>query len=182
MDRPELEHLLEQVGAEKAAVERQITVLQARLTALATTAGGVQALLETTPASAGWASAEGSGPGQASVTVASDGARQAPPSPRDIGRKPTPKGKAAAKLILQSDTSRFWSVREVWGEIVRRGWAEPRQQGRKGNPPARIALMRVQEDYPDNVLVTDSPVLSYKWTSTPSTGGSGSAASFAEEA
>ena len=180
MDRPELEHLLEQVSAEKASVEHQIVVLQARLTALATTADGVQALLETTPTAAGWIPSVDTGAGHTANTVPGGSAGQAVRAPQDLGGK-VPKGKDAAGLILQSDQSRRWSVREVWDEQVRRGWAEPRPKGRKGNPPARIALMRLQQEHPENVEVTEYPVLSYRWISEPSLSLNGSGASHTEE-
>jgi hypothetical protein len=89
------------------------------------------------------------------------------PAPQGRAAEP-PRGKEAARQVLESDPSRFWTVREVHDEEVRRGWTEPRTRGAKGNPPSRIALDRLQKDYPQNVEVTDTPVLAYRWSPNPS--------------
>lgn len=83
------------------------------------------------------------------------------------GAEKPPKGKLAALEILKSDESRFWTVRQVWDEQVRRGWAEPRPRGAKGNPPSRVALMRLQKDYPDNVVMIKTPLMAFRWSSSP---------------
>jgi hypothetical protein len=100
-----------------------------------------------------------------------EAARPAPARSRRVrgraGARKPPVGKVAALEILKSDESRFWTVREVWDEQVRRGWAQPRPRGTKGNPPSRLALMRLREDYPDNVARIDEPLMAFKWSSSP---------------
>jgi hypothetical protein len=181
MDRAELEHLLEQVNAEKATMQNQVAALQARLTALMKAADGIQALLEMTPAQPDLVLKADSDAGHVADAAVVREVERVVPLPQS-SRVEVPKGKKAARLILESDQSKFWTVRQVWNEQVRRGWAEPRPRGRKGNPPSRIALMRLQEDYPANVEVIDAPVLAYRWTSGSSSSPNGSGVSHAEEA
>lgn len=163
VDHADLKRLLGEVESEQEAVASQLAALQVRSSALAKTAEGIRALLEMTPEVAPW-----------SVGVLSSANHAAPVA--DTQRaEGIPKGKGAAKLILESDQSRFWNVRDVHDEEVRRGWAEPRPPGAPGNPPSRIALQRLAEEYPDNVEVQTEPVLAYRWTSKrpPSVNGSG---------
>lgn len=165
MNRDELEHLLEQVDAEKTGVQNQLAALQGRLTALTKAADGLQALLEMTPAPKEWAFKADSDAGQA--TDAGENVVRAPQSHMD--EPPSgPRGREAARLILQSDQSKFWTVRQVSDEQVRRGWTKPRPRGAKKNAPARVALTRLKERYPENVEVIETPVLAYRWTSDPS--------------
>lgn len=174
MERAELEHLLEQVNAEKAELE-------SRLTVVARAADGLQALLEMTPAAPRWTSTADSGTGHAADAVSAGEARRVAPARRRRA-KGTPRGKEAVGLILQSDTSRQWTIREVWDEQVRRRWAEPRPRGAKGNLPSRAALDRLKKDFPQNVEVTDTPVMAYQWIPDPSPSLNGFGASHAEGA
>lgn len=139
MDPDELKRLLEQVDAEKTVVQGQIAELHGRRTALAKTADGIRGILGLPPEPGTRPAAGSRAPG-------------------------TPNGAEAARLVLESDTSRFWTVRDVHDEQVRRGWAAPRPRGAAGNPPCRMALMRLHEQYPESVQRTDSPFLAFKWT------------------
>jgi hypothetical protein len=186
VDYAELKHLLEDVESEQDAVRGQLAALQSRSSALAKAAEGIRALLEMAPDSA---LRSASVPMAASAVVTMADTRQGDYRvPADQYRVPAdqehaPKGKGAAKLILESDPSRFWTVRDVHDEQVRRGWAEYRPPGAPGNPPSRAALQRLQEEYPDNVEVQMTPVLAYKWTPETSRSLNGfGAAPHAEEA
>jgi hypothetical protein len=174
VDRTEIERLLEQLNAEREA-------LQSRLTIVEKATDSLQALLEMSPASTGWSSVAGSGAGHVDLAPVRE-EQQVTPVPQPPAEE-TPKGMRAAQLILQSDTSRFWNVREVSDEEIRRKWAEPRPRGAKGNPPARAALERLRTQYPRNIKVIGSPFLAYKWISDPSPtlNGAGPSASDAEE-
>ena len=177
MDHAELARLVEMVTAEKTAAQHHLSALQDRVTALTKTAEGLQALLDLTPESA-----ELVFKGDADTAQAVEAARvvaETEPVTRAVEAPSRPmvkpNGVQAAKLILESDQSRFWSVRDVWDEEIRRGWAEPeRVKGR--NPPARIALVRLKQRYPENVEVVNAPVLAYRWRpeTSPSQNGSGS--------
>jgi hypothetical protein len=165
MDRAELTRLLKQVTAEKTDVWSRVAALQERLNALTKAEDGLQALLDMTPAPAEWAfkadrdaghAAETSGVATGHAVATSHDSAEA-----------TPKGKQAVKLILQSDTRRFWTVREMSDEQIRRGWEKPRPRGTKGNPPARLALPRLQEEFPDNVEMRTEPLIAYRWNPEP---------------
>ena len=101
------------------------------------------------------------------------------PAPRDRAAEPQ-RGKEAARQVLESDPSRFWTVREVHDEEVRRGWGEYRPPGAPGNPPSRAALDRLQKEYPENVEVQTDPALAYRWTPQPSLSQNGPGVSSAE--
>jgi hypothetical protein len=180
MNRADLVRLLAQVNADKADVQNQVADLQGRLLALTKAADGLQALLDMTPAPREWAFVSDSDAGHAVAEVA-----QASEEERALTAEGhsgwTPRGRQAARLILESDTSKFWSVRQVWDEQVKRGWAEPRRRGAKGNPPARVALQRLHDHYPEHVQVITAPVLAYKWVPGPSSSPNGTGASHAEE-
>jgi hypothetical protein len=174
MDHGELSRLLGEFESENDGVLRQITALQSRSSALIRAADGIRALLEVAPESVGSASRLATVPLPSSAAAVVADVREAENRvPAD--HEQVPKGKGAAKLVLESDTSRFWTVRDVHDEEVRRGWAEYRAPGASGNPPARAALQRLQEDHPDNVEVQEAPVLAYKWVPNrlPSINGSG---------
>jgi hypothetical protein len=179
VDHTELKRLLEDIESENDAVQSQLAALQTRSSALAKTAEGIRALLEMSPDSALRSAGV---PMPASAVAAAAGTREAEyRAPAD--QEKAPKGKGAAKLILESDPSRFWTVRDVHDEEVRRGWAEYRPPGTPGNPPSRAALQRLQEEYPDNVEVQITPVLAFKWTPETSRSLNGfGAAPHAEEA
>jgi hypothetical protein len=172
VDRTEVERLLAQLNAEREA-------LQARLTIVAKAADGLQALLEMNsgPVELPGRARSDAGHAEDAPVLETQDVRPAPQPPAEE----TPKGMRAAQLILQSDTSKFWNVREVSDEEVRRGWAEPRERGAKGNPPARAALERLKKYYPGNVKTIGSPFLAYKWVAQPSLSLNGSGASQAEE-
>jgi hypothetical protein len=172
VDRAEIERLLEQLSAERET-------LRSRLTAVTKAAEGLEALLEMTPVAGEWPSRPGSDAGQAEVTHARETQHIVPAVLR--AAKDPPRGMRAVRLILESDTSRYWNVREVSDEEVRRGWAEPRLRGAKGNPPARAALDRLKSQYPDNVDVIKEPILAFRWTPDASLSLNGSGASRAEE-
>jgi hypothetical protein len=172
VDRSEIERLLEQLSAEREA-------LQSRLATVTKAADGLQALLEMTPAPVDWPAVAGSGAGHVDETSRREvqGVMLAPQLPSGE----PPRGMEAARQVLESDTSRFWTVREVADEQVRRGWAEPRERGAKGNPPARAALERLEHQYRENVRVIESPLKAYKWISQPSPSQNGSGAFRTEE-
>lgn len=170
VDRAELEHLLEQVNAEKA-------VVQSRLATLTRAADGLQALLDMTPAPSEWIYKSDSDAGRATETASVSEPGQAAPGPVEI-IEGAPRGLEAAQRILESDTSRYWEVREVSDEQIRRRWAKPRPRGTRGNPPARVALDRLHKKYPNNVQVRTTPVLAYKWIPEPAPSVNGSANDF----
>lgn len=166
MDRAEIERLLGQLEAERQT-------LQSRLATVTKAADGLQALLEMTPGPSEWPSRAGSDAGQEDQAPEREPQEATPASEPPVGEPP--RGMEAVRLILQSDTSRYWNVKEVFDEQVRRGWAQPRERGAKGNPPARAALERLKNQYREHVAVVDSPFLAYMWLpdSSPSPNGSG---------
>ncbi len=172
MDRTEVERMLAQLNAEREA-------LQSRLTTVTKAADGLQALLEITPAPVELPARARSDAGHVEEALALE-ARDVRPAV-ELPAEEQPKGMEAARRILESDTSKFWNVREVWDEQVKRGWAEPRPRGARGNPPARAALDRLIKQYPDNVKMIASPFLAYRWIAQPSSSPNGSGAFRAEE-
>jgi len=173
MDHSEIERVLEQLNAEREG-------LQARLATVTTAVDSFQALLEMTPAPAEVPAVTDSAPGQAEVAPVAEAQQVALAVQFPAGEPP--RGMEAARLILQSDMTRYWNVKEVSDEQVRRGWAEPRPRGAKGNPPARAALERLKNQYRDNVRVVWSPFLAYRWVvPEPSPSPNGSGAARAEE-
>jgi hypothetical protein len=179
-DQTALKRLLDQWDAERYALQHQIATLQGRLNALAKASEGVRALLEV---SGPEQLAFEPGPEESQTTEVAYGREVEYLVPGAQGpAEEVPKGKEAARLVLQSDTSRFWNVRDVSDEQIRRGWAEPRPPGTKGNPPARAALMRLKDQYPDNVEMVETPFMAFKWTDHPSPSRNGSGASHTEEA
>jgi hypothetical protein len=177
VDDTELKRLLEDIESENDAVQRHLAALQSRSSALVKAAEGIRALLEMPPRSVQVPLA----PPVAAGPPAMVGSRQ-PEYRVPAEHGPVPKGKNAAKLILESDPSRFWTVRDVHDEEVRRGWAEFRPPGAPGNPPSRAALQRLHEDYPDNVVVQMAPVMAYKWNPETSRSHNGfGVAPYAEE-
>jgi hypothetical protein len=171
VDRAQFARLLEQVAAEKTAAQHQLAALQARVSALTKTEEGLQALLDLTAESAAYTKTDFE-----AAHVIEESQQVAPTAGEPSRPTVPPSGAQAAKLVLQSDQSRFWPVSEVWDEEVRRGWAEARPRGtNKRNAPARIALMRLKERYPENVEVISTPVLAYRWrpATSPSQNGSG---------
>ena len=136
MDRTEIERLLEQVEGEKNDVQSRLATLQAQSNALVKAAEGLRALLDMTPEHARLPVSFDLRPGPAAEETATREDEQSASAVRGRAEKP-PKGKRAVKLIIESDQSRFWNVREVWDEQVRRRWEQPRPRGAKGIlPPA----------------------------------------------
>lgn len=167
MDRDELEHMLERVSHETTLAQHQLVALQQRLEALMATRDGLRSLLQTmtdVEVQAPSAVATGTAPKPSvSVTVTPTEDLESGP-----GEKPT--GSNAARQILQSDRTRFWTVRDVLAEEIRRGWAEP---GKKRDA-TRVALVRLRERFPRSVERVDTPVMAYRWhEDLPSPNGSG---------
>lgn len=71
-----------------------------------------------------------------------------------------PMGSTAAKQILQSDPDRAWTVREVWDEEVKRGWAKPSGESRDA---VRIALKRLRDRDPRVQTASDGLAYTYRW-------------------
>jgi hypothetical protein len=71
----------------------------------------------------------------------------------------TPTGMNAAMQVLQGDTTRFWTVREVWDEQVRRGWAKPTEDGHEA---VRKALVRLRKR-DSCVQFVEGPTYTYRW-------------------
>ena len=155
-----------------AQVDTQRTVVQEVMDALNKTSEGLRSLLEMTPDRMSALFEPDARPVRAAQAAANVPAKaQFVPSPNTTSG---PKGKEAVRLILQSDKSRFWTIREVWDEQVRRGWSEPMPRGKRRNPPSRAALSRLLDDFPNNVEVRTEPTLSYRWTDQPSSSLNGS--------
>jgi hypothetical protein len=169
VDRTALERLLEQVAVEKTAAQHQLVALQERVNALTKTAEGLQALLDLTPEPAELVFKTDS-----DTAHAVEAAHVAEEAQHVKPAVAVPSGTQAARLILQTDPTRFWTVSEVWDEEIRRGWAQPLETTKR-NAPARIALVRLKERYPDSVEKITAPVLAYRWSpkSSPSQNGSG---------
>jgi hypothetical protein len=108
MDRDELSRMLQRITDEATDVQHQLVSLQERLDALMTTGDGLRKLLGTTPSATSY------------PVSAEPPSTDAPDASASNGEKPT--GGAAVRLILMSDPSRFWTVRDVWTEAKRRSW------------------------------------------------------------
>jgi hypothetical protein len=80
-------------------------------------------------------------------------------APQDAARENTPTGSNAASQILQGDTTRSWTTREVWAEQVRRGWAKPTDDARAA---VRVALSRLCKREP-RVQLAPGPTHAYRW-------------------
>jgi hypothetical protein len=174
LDRADLEHLLADVEGETTEVQHTLVSLQARLDALIKTGDGIRALLQVMPEppserrpSLTAVSAEAhlvataEMMANASVTEADSALPQEPPA-----------GSSAARKVLQSDPSRFWTVRQVWDEEIKLGWIKP-DPSSKG-AAVRIALVRLNASDP-RVERVDGPVVAYRWRPEPSPNHNGSA-------
>lgn len=62
-------------------------------------------------------------------------------------------------LVLKSDPTRYWTVREIWDEEVRRNWAEPTKDALAA---VRVALRRLR-DREGQVQVLNGPTYAYRW-------------------
>lgn len=78
--------------------------------------------------------------------------------PEAEGSPPT--GIAAARRVLQADTNRSWTAREVWDEQVRRGWVDPDTEGREA---VRQALKRLRERDPHVRRDEEGVPYTYRW-------------------
>jgi hypothetical protein len=66
-----------------------------------------------------------------------------------------------AKVILQSDKSRKWTPRDVWAQMVERGWAEDTKDARTA---IRVALKRLHERERDHITRTEDGLThAYQW-------------------
>jgi hypothetical protein len=85
--------------------------------------------------------------------------------PPDESLAKPPTGMNAARQVLQADTSRSWTVREVWDEQVRQGWVDPEEDGREA---VRLALKRLREKDPQVQVKRDEKGLAftYRWISS----------------
>jgi hypothetical protein len=88
--------------------------------------------------------------------------------PEAEGSPPT--GMDAARQVLQADTNRGWTARQVWDEQVRRGWVDPDTEGREA---VRQALNRLRERDPHVKRDEEGVPSTYRWVPqelTPSNG------------
>jgi hypothetical protein len=66
-----------------------------------------------------------------------------------------------ATVILQSDKSRKWTPRDVWEQMVERGWAEDTKDARTA---VRVAMKRLHEREPEHVTRTEDGLThAYQW-------------------
>jgi uncharacterized membrane protein len=96
------------------------------------------------------------------AAAASAHAQQATPPPASPEPKQTGK---RTKVILQSDTSRDWYSREIWEQMVERGWAEPTKDARAA---IRVALKRLAERDPDVVRTAEGMTFAYRFVGADS--------------
>lgn len=88
-----------------------------------------------------------------------DGAAEAPPPERPSLQDPGRTG-ARARVIVQSDTSRDWTPRQVWEQMVARGWAEPTRDARSA---VRVALNRLAEREERLTRTQAGLTYAYRW-------------------
>jgi hypothetical protein len=175
MDRDDLLRTLRALQQERADAERQLAGLQKRVEALRKTADGLEELIgPIAPV------IEEDGPAVISEIAETGRSGSQPPSATAPavqqsltlqGRVAPPRGSSAALTVLRSVPEHFWTVREVWEEQVKQGWAEETKDGRAA---VRVALARLarRDSHVDRI---DSPVSAYRWSSyLPSSNGSSS--------
>jgi hypothetical protein len=198
VDRAEIERLIAQVADETTDVQHRLVSLQARLAALMTTGDGLRALLQVTPeeipgppASGTVANLDTGGSRvepQVKVNIAADEVdtpeAESPamadtitdPSASQAGdlddEKPDGVRNTVLK-ILRGDPNKFWTVREVFEEEVRRGWAE-NVTGPKRDATVRMALTRLKSSDP-RIERVNEPVVAYRWRTDSSASRNGSA-------
>lgn len=162
MDRQDLLRTLNSLRSERTEAEHQLAMLQRRVDALRKAADGMEDLLASDEASPAWGN---SATVQVSVETAveSDEPLVVLKSPHAHVKDPS--GGQAALTVLKTDPSRFWTVREVWDDQVKRGWAADTKDARAA---VRVALVRLAQRDPA-VERLDGPTSAYRWTpSSPS--------------
>jgi hypothetical protein len=148
MDRAHMEEMLVDLRRERAEAEGQLVILQRRVDSLRKAAEGMEELLVSDPDL----------PDESVQRVT----EPSYPTSRQgtVGPKiKEPSGGSAATAVLSSDPTRFWTVREVWEEQVKRGWAPDTKDGRAA---VRVALSRLQRRDP-RVDRAEGPTPSYRW-------------------
>jgi len=81
-----------------------------------------------------------------------------PPPPLPTTKPRTADG---ALRIIQSDLSRYWTVRDIWEAMVERGWAQDNKDSRSA---VRIALTRLSVKHAGELERVDAPPThAYRW-------------------
>lgn len=88
-----------------------------------------------------------------------DSAAEAAPR---LERSPPDPGKTGARslVIVQSDTSRDWTPRQVWAQAVEWGWAESTKDARSAY---RVALNRLAEREEQLTRTQAGLTFAYRW-------------------
>jgi hypothetical protein len=150
VDPSDLARTLESLQQERTKAEHQLIALQRRVEALRKAADGMEELLSSELDSA---------EPVPSAAKADAGETPADTPPRQ-GQVNEPAGSTAAKTILKSDPARFWTVREVWDEQVRRGWANP---SKDAFAAVRAALVRLYKRDAPEIERVNAPALAYRF-------------------
>lgn len=151
MDRVDLERTLQHIEAETSAAQNEMLALQARLDALTKAREGLRALLDTS----GYLLTDAPEPrtDEPDSSLRLD-EQDASVDRQDLQPPDKPSGTAAARWVLQTDPTKFWTVRAVWE-------AEQEQRWQQTMDAVRIALMRLHER--GMVERIEKPVMSYRW-------------------
>jgi hypothetical protein len=170
MDHDDLLRMLRALQQERADAEHQLAGLQRRVEALRKTADGLEELIGSIVSVTKVSVTKDDG--QPAVTETAETGRSDSQPPKTTapgiqqsltpqGRVAPPKGSSAALAVLKSAPERFWTVREVWDEQVKQGWAGGTKDSRAA---VRVALVRLARRDP-HVDRIDSPVSAYRWSS-----------------
>lgn len=140
--------VLRDLQQEREEAEHELAALQLRVDALREATEGIEKLVRS----------ERNIPSQAPPD-----ARPPPPpaKPRSTGD--------GALVIIQSDTSRYWTVRQVWEEMVKREWAGDARDARDA---VRIALVRLAKKHVGQLeRVPAGATFAYRWNGDTNSNG-----------
>jgi hypothetical protein len=173
----DLVQVLRDLEQELEEAERELAALQLRVEGLRETTDGLKKLMraerEATPQPSAEVSPAMPAPRATPATPTMRAAAPASTMPTlwasSVTSPPKPTTSAGALAIIQSNVNRRWPVREIWQNMVERGWVANTGDSRSA---VRIALKRLAEKYPDQLeRVPDGPTFAYRWTGDVNTNG-----------
>jgi hypothetical protein len=142
MDARDRSFTISEMQAARDEADRQIAALQRRADALRKMAEAAEEL----------EAAERELSADSTAEAAPTTEQASLPDPGSTGRR--------AQVILQSDTSRSWTPRDVWERMVELGWAEATKDARVA---IRVSLTRLDKREPRITRTPTGMTYGYQW-------------------
>jgi hypothetical protein len=165
----DLVQVLRDLEQQLGEAERELVALQLRVEGLRETTDGIKKLMRAEREATPQPSAEVSPAMPAPQTTPATPAAPTLPWAASVAPATKPPTSAGALAIIQSNVDRRWPVREIWQNMVDRGWAANTSDGRSA---VRISLKRLAEKYPGQLeRIPDGSTFAYRWTGDVNTNG-----------